>query len=284
MENNPLKQYFRQPSIYVKLPSKGRWYGDGSVEVSEDGEVPVYPMAAIDDIMLNTPDAMLNGHALEKVITNCVPSVKDPKRLVIPDLEAIFVGIKAATNNGTGDYDRKCPSCQHDNSFELNCQALLDGTTFIDEGDLTIKFGSDLVVHVKPYDFEMRQLFIRREFEEEKTIRAIDAANENMDEIGKAAVLADGVDRLAQITFSLVARSIEKVVMIRENITVLEPRHISEWLMEISKPQADIVIDAVNKLNNFGVTKTVEVRCESCGHTWNDPISFDPTSFFGKRS
>ena len=284
MENNPLKQYFRQPAIYVKLPSKGRWYDDGSVLVNEDGEVPIYPMSAIDDIMLNTPDAMLNGHALEKVITNCVPSVKDPKRLFLPDLEALFVGIKAATNNGVSDYDRKCPKCQHENNFELNCQALLDGTTFIDENDLTIKFGADLIVHVKPYDFEMRQMFIRREVEEEKTIRAIDAANETLDELGKAAVLAEGVDRLAQITFALVARSIEKVIMLRENITVIEPRHINEWLMEISKPQADIVIDAVNKLNSFGVIKNIPVQCTQCGHAWEDPISFDPTSFFGKRS
>ena len=57
---NPLKQYFRQPSVFVRLPTKGIWYKNGEVTLTGDNEVAIYPMSAIDDIMLNTPDAMLN--------------------------------------------------------------------------------------------------------------------------------------------------------------------------------------------------------------------------------
>lgn len=284
MSSNPLKRYFRQPSMYVRLPSRGIWYKNGEVEMTEDNEVAVYPMAAIDDIMLNTPDAMLNGQALEKVVSSCVPGVKNVKRVTLPDLDAMFVGIKSATSNGRVDYDRKCPSCSHENTFEMNCQALLDSSSFIEDGDLTLKFNDDLVVHVKPYDFEMRQMFIKREFEEEKTIRAIEASNQDMDEIDKAAVLSESVDRLSHITFQLVSRSIEKIELIKENVTVTDQEHISEWLMGISKPQADLVIEAVNKLNSVGIMKKIPVMCENCGHQWEDALSFDPTSFFAKRS
>jgi hypothetical protein len=105
-----------------------------------------------------------------------------------------------------------------------------------------------------------------------------------MDDMAKAALLAQGVDRLAQMTFNLVARSIEKIVIHKESITVIDPIHIAEWLVSISKQQSDIVIESVNKLNSIGVMKSIQVSCTNCGHTWQDPLSFDPTSFFGKRS
>jgi len=284
MSINPLKQYFRQAILYVKLPTQGRWYTSDDVTFSSEGEVGVYALTALDDILLNTPDAMLNGQALEKVISNCCPDVKNVKRLMLPDLEAIFVGIKSATNGGKADYDRKCPQCNHENSFELNCQHLLDSTMFINEDDLSINFGNDLIVHVKPYDFEMRQLFTKREFEEERSLRMFDEQNKDVDELTKATLLGQSVDRLSQMTFSLVSRSIEKIEMVKEKIIVDNRDHINEWLVGISKAQADMVIESVNRINGIGVPKTIPVLCSNCNHQWEDTLTFDPSSFFGKRS
>ena len=42
MSDNPLSQYFRQPGAYVKLPTQGLWYQDGSVQLTAEGEVAVY--------------------------------------------------------------------------------------------------------------------------------------------------------------------------------------------------------------------------------------------------
>ena len=50
IENNPLKQYFRRPAIYLKLPSGSKGYAPGVVNITESGELPVYPMTAIDEI------------------------------------------------------------------------------------------------------------------------------------------------------------------------------------------------------------------------------------------
>lgn len=281
MSENPLKQYFRQPGAYVRLPTQGNWYTADDIIMSANGDVAVYPMGALDDILLNTPDAMLNGQALEKVIKNCVPDIKNVKKIMIPDLEAIFVGIKYATNNGKVDYERNCPSCNHENTFDLNCSALLDSITLVDPNDTKLYFGDSLEIHIKPYDFEMRQLFIKREFEEERAIRILDL-NKEADELKKAELLAESVDRIAQLTFGLVARSIEKIIMKKENITVTDPAHIAEWLTSISKTQSEMVVDSVNKLNAAGVPKEIPVRCESCGHEWLDKLALDPTSFFGK--
>ena len=185
MSQNPLQQFFRQPALYFNLPTKARWYTPDMVETVGENQLAVYPLSALNDIMLNTPDAMLNGQALESVIKDCAPGIKNPKRFMLPDLEALFVAIKSASNNGKVDVEKICPECKAENSYEMQCQNLLDFMTFVDENDLTIKFGDDLIVYVTPYDFEMRQIFLRKEFEEEKTFKIINDQGDNINEIEK---------------------------------------------------------------------------------------------------
>lgn len=280
---NPLNKYFRQPSLFMRLPTQGKWYAQKDVELSGEGEIPVFGLTALDEIMLNTPDAMLNGQALENVIKNCSPSIKNVKNLMIPDLDALFLAIKIATSNGKYDFERKCPSCGHDNTFEVNCQHLLDTMTVIEDTDAIVNFNEQLIVHVRPYTLEMRQLFLQREFEEERTLKAIDESNKDLNEFERAKILGESVERLSKITFTLVAKSIEKIVMVSEKVSVTDPAHINEWLTSINKAQADAVMNAVNNLNSIGVTKSQPAQCESCGHQWTETLNFDPISFFGQR-
>lgn len=282
MTNNPLQKFFRQPSLYIRLPTQNRWYTTDDIELVNNSEIPVYGLSAIDDIMLNTPDAMLNGQALEKVIKNCVPAIKNVKNILIPDLETIFVAIKIATNEGKYDYDRKCPKCGHENNFDIQCQHLLDTMSFIEDQDTTVQIDDQLIVHVKPYTFEMRQLYIQKEFEEEKLLRSMSLPTQ--DEFVAAKLAGEMVDRLTRMTFSLVSNSITKVHLVNENQDVTEPEFINEWLTSISSTQANAVINTVASLNSIGVNKNVEIQCQSCGHTWDDKLNFDPVDFFVKRS
>lgn len=279
---NPLQKYFRQPALYTRLPTSNRWYSKKDISTTNEGEIAVYGLTALDEVMLNTPDAMLNGQSLEKVIKNCVPDVKNVKKLTIPDLEAIFVAIKAATNNGMLEINRSCPKCKHENVFDTNCQHFLDTMTFVEDNDTIVNF-DDLIIHVKPYDLEMRQIFLQKEFEEERTIKLLSDSNEDMNEFEKAKILADGVERLSRITFSLVAKSIEKIDMVKDEISVTDPNHITEWLTSIGRAQADAVIKAVNALNEIGINRNINITCEECGHSWDEKLSFDPISFFGRR-
>ena len=49
---NPLAKHFRQPSIYIKLPSNGAFYDDSVVNLPHNGELPVYPMTALDEYFI----------------------------------------------------------------------------------------------------------------------------------------------------------------------------------------------------------------------------------------
>jgi hypothetical protein len=281
---NPLKQYFRQPALFLKLPTLGKWYTNNEITSNEDKEIPIFGLSAVDDVMLSTPDAMLNGVALENVIKNCAPDVKNVKKLMVPDIEGIFLGIKIATTGSKYDLDRICPKCQHENTFEVNCEHLMGTMTCIEESDTVINLNNELEIHVRPYTLEMRQLFIHKQFEEDRLLKTIDSSNKNLDEFEKAEILAKSIEKITRITFDLVSKSIESIKLLKQGgQPVIDPADISEWLVNISKTQADIIIDAVNKLNEIGINKVVAAECEKCHHKWNDTLNFDPTSFFGKR-
>ena len=94
LQNNPLKQYFRQPAIYIKLPSQGQFYPEGALDMPPNGELPVYPMTAIDEITYRTPDALFNGNATVNVIQSCMPNIRDPWSIPAMDVDTILVSIR----------------------------------------------------------------------------------------------------------------------------------------------------------------------------------------------
>ena len=73
---NPLNKYFRQPSIYVTLPS-GASYPPTVLQQTQSGEIGIQPMTAKDEIRFKTPDALMNGQGVVDVIESCVPQIKD---------------------------------------------------------------------------------------------------------------------------------------------------------------------------------------------------------------
>ena len=284
MANNPLQKHFRRPALWIRLPTGGRWYQDGSVQTNENNEVRIFGLTAIDDIMLNTPDALLNGHALESVLQSCVPDIKNIKRVLQPDLDAIFLGIKAATNNGKFEIERKCEACEHENNFEVQCNHLLDSMTYVDDSDTVVMIDTDLRVHIRPYDFEMRSILIQKQLEEQRTLGAIERDEQIIDDMQRADLLARSIEKLTHLTFKLVANSITAVEMLgTDQITVADKEHIAEWLTNIPKSTADAVITAVNELNQVGPPKETDAQCTECGHTWKEKLQFDPALFFTRR-
>jgi hypothetical protein len=60
LPNNPLTQYFRQPAIYIRLPSQGKFYPPSALNMPPNGELPILPMTSNDEITYRTPDALFN--------------------------------------------------------------------------------------------------------------------------------------------------------------------------------------------------------------------------------
>ena len=125
LSNNPLKQYFRRPAIYLKLPSGGQGYQPGIINMPESGELPVYPMTAIDEITTRTPDALYNGTAIIELIKSCIPDIIDPWKIFSTDLDAILIAIKSASQGNELEIETECPKCNEVSTYGVNLVGVL---------------------------------------------------------------------------------------------------------------------------------------------------------------
>ena len=276
--NNPLQQYFRTPRVFVKLPSNGAYNKPEDIEFSASREVGICALTVIDQLLLKTPDALLNGETLLQVIKSCVPAIKNVKALTQPDINALVIGIRVASNGSKFEFDSFCPSCNHENKMEINLNRYLDSIETIEENK-TIDLNNELIIHVRPYNFEQRNLQLLNEFDEKKALKIIEM-NEEINETEKMASLSRHVNNMAMRTFDIVANSISKIVIKNSNTSVTDQNHISEFIKGISKEQAEAIMTAIKELNSSGVKKTAGLVCEKCSHEWEQEIDFDPTSFF----
>jgi hypothetical protein len=125
--NNPLRQYFRRPSLYLKLPSGTQAYTPDVVDYPETGELPIFPMTAIDEITSRTPDALFNGSAIVDLIKSCVPAIKNPWAITNIDLDAVLIGIRAASEGTEMEITSICPACNEDSKYGVNLINILAG-------------------------------------------------------------------------------------------------------------------------------------------------------------
>ena len=79
---NPLQKYFRQPKIFIKLPSKGLYY-DREVLNGDHNNVPIFAMTGMDEIIYKTPDALYSGEATIKVIESCCPYITNAQKNLV---------------------------------------------------------------------------------------------------------------------------------------------------------------------------------------------------------
>jgi len=147
---NPLKQFFRQPAIYLRLPSGGEFWPDGSLDMPSNQELPVFPMTAIDEITYRTPDALYNGQAVVSVIQSCIPAIRDAWKMPTTDLNAALVAIRIASYGHEMEMTTTCPSCNTDSEYGLDLRQILDKLKTgdfhktLEHGDLVISLNGAL--------------------------------------------------------------------------------------------------------------------------------------------
>ena len=155
MENaqpNPLSRYFRQPAIYLKLPSDGRWWAPGAIDVPDNRELPIYPMTAKDEITLKTPDALMNGQGMVNVIQSCVPNIKNAWATPSIDLDAILISIRLATYGSNMDFETECTHCNTKNLHGIDLTEPLSQIICPDFGRY-VRY-KDLQIRLRPQTYK----------------------------------------------------------------------------------------------------------------------------------
>lgn len=274
MDNNPLRQYFRRPAVYMKLPSMGAGYPEGAIDIPENGELPVYPMTAIDEITARTPDALFNGIAVTELIKSCIPNIKEPWAVTNVDLDAILVAIKAASStSGEMDIESQCPACEEIAPYKVNLAGILAGLTYPDFetefeiGELSFKF--------KPLTFKEINDASMDQFELQKIFTQIETIEDDNE---RARVTQEALTKVTHLTMELLSKSIVHVKT--ANALVTETEFILDFLQHCDRNIYIAVRDYSAKLREDSEIKPMKITCGGCKNVYDQQITLNPTDFF----
>lgn len=274
MDNNPLTQYFRRPSVYLKLPSQGKTYTSDVVDLPENKELPIYPMTAIDEITTRTPDALFNGTAVIELIKSCVPNIKDPWSISNIDMDAILVAIKSASSeSGEMNIDSTCPKCDNSSTFGISLAAMLGSITEPDYDKELIH--GDLSIKLKPVSYREINNAAMEQFEFQKMASQVDNIEE---EELRNKTIKDALQKITDITMNLLSHSIEYIKT--PTTTVDNREYILDFLKNCDKNMYTSIRNHSSKLREQAEIKPMPVKCTSCQHEYQQTVTLDPTDFF----
>jgi len=277
---NPLQKYFRQPKVYITLPSKGQWYQPGSIVIPETQELPVYPMTAKDELTMKTPDALLNGQATVDLIQSCVPAIKDAWQLPSIDLDAILIAIRIATYGENLEITTKVPGTGEEKDYQVDLRQILNKLTSIQfENTLTIQ---GMHVEIRPLTYKEFTKSSLKTFEEQRLFRLVN--DEKVPEEEKLSKFNESFQRLTSLTVDTMAQSIVGISF--DDTVVTNSEHILEFIQNSEKNWFKSVLDHLEKekekfqIEPMTVITSEEEQEAGAPKEFLVPITFDQSNFF----
>lgn len=277
-KKNPLSAWFRQPKIYVKLPSKGKFYAPGSLDTSANEEYPVYAMTAKDELLFKTPDALLTGQSTVEVIKSCIPAIRDPWQMPSIDLDFCLIAIRIATYGEKMEVGANCPHCDEENAYDLDLSMWLGQFSTFNYID-TIPV-DPLVVHIRPYTYQEVTKTSIKTIEQQKIFNVINDATlsdeQKLEQFGKSFV------KLTELTVDIIADCISSIDT--PDGTSTDKAQIKEFINNCSKDVFDQISKHVTALKDQIDLTLKDTKCSSCGETFDMPVTMDQSNFFAVRS
>lgn len=277
---NPLQKYFRQPKIYIQLPSQGKYYPVGSIDIPENGQFPVYPMTARDEIMMKTPDALVNGETTVSVIQSCMPNIKNAWDVPNIDLDVILVAIRIASYGETMEVGINVPVTKEERTYDLNLVQMMDTMTSMQYENSVII--DDLTVHIKPLTYRDFTQTSMKTYEEQKIFNILN--NDDISTEEKLAKFNTSFRKLTDLTIVTLEKSVQRIS--GDGFEVTDPMHIREFVDNADKSVFKKIIDHIEEqkdkfsIKPIKITATPEEVELGVPETYEVPFSFDPSVFF----
>ena len=283
---NPLAKHIRQPKIYIKLPSDGHYWPEGTLEKTENKEYAVYAMTAKDEIIFKTPDALLNGQATVDVIQSCMPNVKDAWQTPSIDLDSIMVAIRMASYGEKLDMNGKVPNTDLDKAYVLDLRQILDryvATEYVD----TFKI-EGFTIQIKPVNYKSFTTVANKMFEEQRIFSVVN--DDAIDQQTKLEKFQQSLSALTTINVDTVVDSVVAIQPDGEDQPVVNKHHIKEF---IEGAEAGIfnqikthIDDMAKKFTQqpLKVQATEEEIEAGAPKEYEMPIVFDQSNFFASGS
>lgn len=277
LPNNPLTQYFRQPAIYIRLPSGGKFYPPGTLQMPPNNELPVLPMTSVDEITYRTPDALFNGTATVNVIKSCVPGIRDPWVMPSTDIDAVLVGIRIASYGHEMEIGTTCPACNEADEISVDLRRVNDMIS-ISDYDQVLNIG-DLEIYFKPITYRTVNQNNQVQLEQQQAMQLI---NSDADEKIKIDQLNKSIAVINETTLNTVAQSIAAIKT--PQAMVIETEFIVDFLKNCDSKKFNQLRDYVIGLKQASEVKPLDLICKECDHKYKQAFTLDLSSFFEDAS
>tara|TARA_B100000575_G_C23071298_1_gene617036 strand:- start:394 stop:1248 length:855 start_codon:yes stop_codon:yes gene_type:complete len=274
---NPLSGHFRSPKKYTRLPSAGRYYSEQVVEMPDSEELPIFPMTAKDELIMRNPDALLNGEAVSQVIQSCVPNVKNARKLLSNDVDALLLAIQGASYGDDVEIKATCPDCKEEVTGSISADAVLQSMGILEDA-YTFDV-DDLKIEIRPFTYETT---IEAGLTNFQSTRSLQAMAEMPDDLDKLKLFNESFIKMAQLNFSIMVEVVESITVEGDDgepIAVHDKKQIKEFLENCESNIGREIESRINDVAGVGVAKEGEFECEKCEKTFTAGVSYDPVNF-----
>ncbi len=274
--------FMRQPKIYIRLPSQGQYWPEGSLEMTETGEFPVYSMTAKDELMLKVPDALMNGQAVVDVIQHCIPNIKNAWDCPSLDLDIILIAIRLATYGEMMTTPVKFTE-ELEMEYQVDLRVLMDGLMNQITWNPVVPISGELTVFVKPLTYKHISQAAIKTFETQKIMQVVN--DEKISEEQKIKLFKESFKTLTDATLGTITDSIFRIDSIAGSTE--DTVHIKEFIDGVDKEIFNVIqkhLDSLrdtNTIKPMRVAVTPEMKERGVeGEFVEVPITFDPSTFF----
>ncbi len=256
---NPLLEKARIPGETFPLPSRGLFYDDGELDPSvKNGEVLVLPMAAIDELVLRTPDKLFSGQAIEDIFRRCVPQVQKPLEMLSKDVDFLLVCLRKISFGEEMEvqFQHDCNNAKpHVYTFSIG--PFIKNAKQIDPTKtktvFKLTFDNGQTVLLSPPRFQ-------------STLNLYQTASKPDDEID--------VDQLNKDLTQMLLGIIQEV----DGIT--DRNNIAEWLNIVPAGYIHKIQESIEQTSDWGPDFEVTTTCKDCGKEIVIASPINPIAFF----
>lgn len=279
-DHNPLKKYFRQPKLFITLPSQGEYYPLNAIEMTKTGELPVYAMTAKDELSMKTPDALLNGQATVDLIQSCIPNIKDAWKMPSIDLDLALIAIRIATYGENLDITTKIPNIGVEKEYTVDLRKILQQLSAATYENF-IEINS-MQVYLRPLTYKEFTEASLKTFEEQRIFRLVN--DQNIPDHEKLAKFSESFSKLTRMTVGMITNSIAKIVA--DDVEVTDQRFIKDFIDNADKEFYNQITDHLEIQKSKFQIKPLKVVSEpeeveaGAPVEFEVPITFDQSNFF----
>jgi hypothetical protein len=274
MTKNPLQQYFRQPKIYIKLPTGGIYAKPGTIS-GDVNKIPVFGMTGMDEIILKTPDALLSGESIARIISSCCPAINDPWELSNIDIDCLLIAIRIATYGNTISVHHQCKNkeCNAENEYDIDLSSSIEHYSKVVFDPKIIL--DNFTIKIRPLNYKESNAYNLENFQLQRQMAQVGTIE---DREQASTFIKDLFEKMALVQKQIILTTIESIELPDQVVT--ERIYIKEFLDHCDREVFAKIKEQFETNTKVWQVPPAHVQCNECKTEDDLEIELNQTNFF----